>query len=156
MLFSHQHPPQRRVPLPHYKTRRSKFAFHGVAQALRPILILKSSSLDREPVFRQRHGWEREDVYANLRDARPDHLNHKRGGVGKIDDSPGDEGTTVDDTNGHRFSVGEIRDAHESSEGKRAVRGGQFLHVVNLAIRGGASVIWMTVPTRDARFARGN
>ena len=45
-----------------------------------------------------------EDVHANLRDAGSDHVDRFGGGVRKIDDAAGDEGTPVDNADVHRFS----------------------------------------------------
>lgn len=153
MLLADEHAPERGIPFSQYEARRAVGLFHLRAQALGSILILKRAGLDGVPIFR-RHDWlEREDVEANLGDAGSDDLDFLRGCVRKIDDASGDEGTAVDDADVDRFSVGEIGDAHHGSEGKGAVRGGEFLHVVNFAVGGGASVIRMSVPARESGFA---
>ena len=51
------------------------------------------------------------------------------------------------------FSVGEIRHLDPGLKGKRAMRGGELLHVVNLAGSRAASVIGDAVPTGDAGLA---
>src|SRR5258708_34534047 len=65
----------------------------------------------------------------------------------KVDDPSADEWTAIDDPHIHRFFIGQIRDPHPSSERKRSMSRGEFLHVVDLAVRGGAPVIRMAVPT---------
>src|SRR5438552_17079359 len=71
----------------------------------------------------------------------------------KVDDPSADEWTAIDDPHFHRFFIGQIRDPHPGSERKRSMSGGKFLHVVDLAVRGGAPMIRMSVPTGHSRFA---
>src|SRR5258708_40249098 len=71
----------------------------------------------------------------------------------EVDDPSADEWTAVDDPHLHRFLIGQIRDPHPGSERKRSMSGSEFLHVVDLAVRGGAPVIRMAVPTGHSRVA---
>ena len=152
MLLADEDAPERGVPFSQYKASGSVLLFHGDPKALGSILILKGSGLDGVPILR-RHDWlEREDVEANLGDAGSDHFDFLGGGVREIDDAAGHEGTTVDDAHVHRFSVREIGDAHHGSEGKGAMRGREFFHVVDFTVGGRAAMIGVAVPTRDSGF----
>jgi len=133
--------------------RRSILAFERGAHTLGAVLIPKGAGLDRIPILGGGGGGRREDVEPDPRDPRSDESDGDGGSVRKIDDAVFDEGSAVGDADVDRFVVGQIHHAHPSTEGQSAMRGSEAFHVVDFAVRGGASVIRMTVPTGEAGFA---
>src|SRR5579871_986660 len=85
--------------------------------------------------------------------AGSDHFDLTRGGEGEIDDPSIDEGAAIVDSHGHTLSVLKIADFHPGVEGKRAMRGGQFVHVEDLAVGRAASIVRNAVPTCDSSFS---
>src|SRR5947208_7875247 len=85
-----------------------------------------------------------------------DHLNGLGRGVGEVDDAALDKRAAVVDAHLHALAVLKVVYAHPDAEGKRAVRGGQVVHVVGLAARRRPPVKRMTVPGREALFTLRN
>src|SRR5947208_12230486 len=82
-----------------------------------------------------------------------DHLNRLGRGVGQVNDAALDERAAVVDAHLHTLAVRKVVHPHPDAEGKRAVRGGQVVHVVGLAARRRPPVKGMAVPGREALFA---
>jgi hypothetical protein len=72
--------------------------------------------------------------------------------VGEVDDSSVHKWSSIDDSNLDRLVVVQILNPNPGVERESAVGSRQFLHVVNLAIGGGAAMVRLTVPTGDAGF----
>ncbi len=133
--------------------RWPELAFKRGAEALGSIGIEERAGLNRIPVFGRANRGNREDIEPDLSDAGSDQGDGDGGGVRKIDDPVFDEGTAIDDSHVDGLIVGEVDDSHPGSERKSAMRGSHSLHIVDLAIGGGAAVIRMTVPTSESGFA---
>src|SRR5580693_3689387 len=96
--------------------------------------------------------WTSDHRQANTRRAGAEHVDLVRGGLRKIDHAIVHERAAVVDTHVHTFAVGEIFDLHPGLKRKITMRGGELVHVVDLAGRGLTAVIRDAVPTRDARL----
>lgn len=89
---------------------------------------------------------------ADANDAGLDHVEFAGGGERDIDDSAVDEWSAIGDAEVDMFFVCEIGHLDPGIEGKSAMRGSEFFHVVNFAVGGAASVVRDSVPTGDAGF----
>src|SRR5260370_1173369 len=69
-----------------------------------------------------------------------------RGGKGEIDDAVVDKRAAVGDAHHRGLAVAQVGDADHGLEWQRAVRRGEFIHVVDLAVRGAPPVKRLTVP----------
>jgi len=92
------------------------------------------------------------DFEAYTRGAGPDHVDSASGGTRQIKDASFRERTTIGDAHVDAFSILKIRDFDLGLKWKRAMRGGQSLHVENFAGGGASPVIRIAVPTRDSGF----
>src|SRR5690242_689635 len=66
------------------------------------------------------------------RGSRSEHFNLSRSGHGEIDDAAFDERTSIVDPHANFFSVVEIGDLDPCLKWKRAMRGGELLHIEDL------------------------
>ena len=76
------------------------------------------------------------NVKFNLRYAPIDNSQHFGGGTRNVDNTAGNERTTVIDPNRHGLPRGDVCDAHPRAEWQCTVRGGQFARIELFAARG--------------------
>src|SRR6266851_4232018 len=75
------------------------------------------------------------NFHAHRHDAGANRIHFSRGGKRKIDDAIVDKGAAVGDAHNGGLAVVQIGDANHGFEWQRAVRRGEFVHVVDLAVR---------------------
>jgi len=131
--------------------RRAIVRFHFRAKPLSIRPNRKRSHLHGIETGSRKRG-QLSDLHSDPSGARTDHVYGACRGVGEIDDAVTDERAPIVDANLDTFVVFEIDHANHGAEGKGAVRRSELLHVVDFAIGGGAAVIRMAVPTRNAGF----
>jgi hypothetical protein len=109
--------------------------------------------LDREE-RRLRKGGRSDNRDLDLANAGANQTDFLRCRMRKVDHPALHERTAIDDPHIHRFIVAEIPHANNGLERQGAVSRNHGFHIVDFAIRGGASVIRMPVPTREPAFGR--
>src|SRR5580698_2783024 len=80
------------------------------------------------------------------------HVDFAGGGEREIDDPAFDEWSAIGDADVDAFSIREIGHLDPGIDGKGAMRGGQFLHVVHFSVRRASTIVGNSVPTGDAGF----
>ncbi len=86
------------------------------------------------------------NFHAHRHDAGANRLQFSRGGKREIDDAIIYKRAAVGDSNHRGLAVAQIGDANHGFEWQRAVRRGEFIHVVDLAVRSAPPVKWHAVP----------
>src|SRR6516162_9237626 len=96
----------------------------------------------------------RQSQYLQLhaRDSRTDHVDGASAGVREVDDAALDEGAAIVDAYRHVTAVVEVVNPHLSVEGEGAMRGRQFVHVIDFAVRGRTVMVRMSVPGGQTLF----
>ncbi len=82
------------------------------------------------------------------------HVDIARGGLRKIDDASVTERTAIVDAHVDALPVFEICHLHPCRKGKLAMRGGEFLHVVNFSRGRATPVIGDSIPAGNAGLTR--
>src|SRR5258708_16549716 len=93
------------------------------------------------------------NFHAHRHDAGANRIHFSRGGKRKIDDAIVDKRAAVGDANNRGLAVVQVGDANHCFKGQRAVRRGEFVHVVDFAVRSAPPVKWHAVP-RSVAFLR--
>ena len=141
-----------------YKTRGAVFAFERTAQAFGAILILRTRR--PEPRTNRRAagmlGTERTSTRTRATPGAAPCRSPRAAACERSMMRPSTNGPRSMMRTSTDLSLLEIGHPHPGAERKRAMRGGQLFHVVDLAVGGGAAVIRMAVPTRDAGFRGAN
>ena len=146
------HSPERWAIGALHQMRRTELALERCAKALGAIAIEECAGLHGVPVVGRGSRGDRENVEPDASHAGSDERDRDGRGMRQIDHAILDEGTAIDDADVDGFVVAEVDDADPGSEGQGAMRGGEFFHVVDLAVGGGTPVIGMTVPTGESNF----
>src|ERR1700682_3893553 len=75
------------------------------------------------------------NFHAHRHDAGANRIHFSRGCQREIDDAIVDEGTAVGDAHNRELPIVQVGYAHHGFKWQRAVRRGEFIHVVDLAVR---------------------
>ncbi len=121
-----------------------------VAQPIRIVFIRERPNLHAEEALRRIR--PRYHLEADRRGAGADHANGLGRREREIDDAVCDEGAAIVDADFGLHAVSEIRDANQRTEGQRAVRGGECVHVVDFAVRRAMAVEGNAIPRCHALF----
>src|SRR5690348_9212685 len=93
-------------------------------------------------------GWCREDVHLDPRRAGLPYIHCFRSSERKVEHPFADEWPAIGDAHNGRGAGLCVRDAHDTIQRQRAMRGGHLIHVINFAIRAAPIVVWRAVPAR--------
>jgi len=74
--------------------------------------------------------------------------------MGEIDDAVMDKGPSIIDAHLYGLLIGQVFDVNHGPQSKRPVRGGHFLHIVDLSAGRGPTVEGMAVPARNTNLHR--
>src|SRR5258708_2624454 len=75
------------------------------------------------------------NFHAHRHDAGANRIHFSRRGERKVDDAIVDEGAAVGDAHNRGLAIVQVGDANHGFKWQRAVRRGEFIHVVDLAVR---------------------
>src|SRR5438552_2542885 len=122
----------------------------GTVEPQRGVRSAPLAADDRRPGASGR----RNHFQADTDDAGSQHVDLAARGLRQVDDASVDERTAIVDADVDAFSVGEVGHLDPGLKRKRAMRGGELLHVEDLARGGSSSVVGNAVPARDAGLDR--